>query len=72
MSPYIYPIAPSKMAPLGFPIEHKEKKYPSEEAPRIWVRLEPKIASKFKESCKQNERSQSAEINFILKKYYNV
>lgn len=47
-------------------------KYPSEEQPRIAVRLDQDIYDTFKKSCADNHRSQSAEINFILKNHYQL
>jgi len=53
--------------------EKTEKpKYPSEIARRIFVRLEPKIDKAFRESLIENKRSQSAEVNFIMKKHYKI
>lgn len=49
-----------------------DSKYPSDEAARISVRLEADVEEAFKNSVKENHRSQSAEINFILKKHYNL
>jgi len=54
------------------PEKKKKEKYPSEIASRICVRLEPKIDKAFRESIEENNRSQSAEINFVLKKHYKV
>lgn len=48
------------------------ERYPSEEASRIAVRLEADVDEAFKASVKENHRSQSAEINYILKKHYGL
>lgn len=47
-------------------------RYPSEEASRISVRLEADVEEAFRKSVKENHRSQSAEINYILKKHYEL
>lgn len=50
----------------------KREKYPSETAPRISVRLEPKVDKAFRESIEENNRSQSAEVNYVMKKHYKL
>lgn len=39
---------------------------------RIWVRLDPKVADKFKKSCEENNRNNVQEINYILGKHYKI
>ena len=47
-----------------------KKRFPFQNLYRIWVRLDKENEKAFKKSTVENNRDNSQEINYILRKYY--